>query len=311
MRIGFHRAGNSFLLAFLTTLLLGVSGCAQRHAPLGSPQNPVKMYFVPSGEVDRVMASGSTVAQALTDATGIHFKTAVPMSYAAVIEAMGSTEADIAWLPTFAYVLAHARHGVDVALRTVRFGESQYRAQIIARTDSGIDSLPQLAGKRFAFTDAASAAGYVYPSALLKRMGIELGETFFAKGHPQVVLAVYHGSADAGATFWSPPRPDGTPGDARARVVETVPDVMDKVKIIGFTDWIPNDTVSFRKDFPPAMKEKIVDALLAYAQTEEGKKTLDALYEISGFDRATDGDYEVVRQALASLGKGAEEFLGK
>ena len=58
---------------------------------------------------------------------------------------------------------------------------------------------------------------------------------------------VYQGNVDAGATYWSHDLPDGTPGDARNRVKGQFPDVMEKEKRIGFTDWIYNDPVVIAK----------------------------------------------------------------
>ena len=300
------------ILLILLAIVLVVSGVScKKKAALGSEGNPVKMYFVPSEQVDQVLTSGKAIADYLTKETGYVFKTAVPTSYAAVIEAMGSEEADVAWLATFAYVLANERHGVDVALKTVRFGDHQYRGQLVALADSDINSIEDIAGKSVAFTDAASTSGFIYPSALFEQKGIEIGESFFAGGHPQAILAVHEGKTDIGCTYWSPARPDGSVGDARRAVRETYPDVVEKVKIVGFTDWIPNDTVSFRKEFPAEMREKIVDALLRYTETEEGKTVLDELYSITGLIRSTDADYDVVRNALEALGKSVEDFLGE
>ena len=287
--------------------LLGFTGCQKD--VLGTQDNPVKMYFVPSAEVDQVVTSGSAIAEHLQETTGYVFKTAVPTHYAAVIEAMGTGEADIAWLATFSYLLAHEKYGVDVALKTVRFGDHQYRGQLIAHKDSGIKSIEDVAGKKIAYTDAGSTSGYIYPSALLAQMGIKTGDTFYAGGHPQAVLAVYEGTADVGCTYWSPPRDDGSVGDARRAVRETYPDVVEKVVIIGYTDWIPNDTVSFREGVPAEMRTKIVNALKEYVGTEEGQKVLGDLYNITGLVDATDADYDVVRRSLEALGQPIEAFI--
>ncbi len=84
---------------------------------------------------------------------------------------------------------------------------------------------------------------------------------------------------------------------------------MEKIKIIGFTDWIPNDTVTFRKDFPIEMREKIVQYLLDFAASEEGHNTLVNLLDIDNFIRAQDSDYDVVRQTLNILGTDAAELV--
>ncbi len=294
----------------LAVILLLSLGCTNK-APLGSKKNPIKMYFVPSMEANKVVNSGEAIAANLQKQTGLYFKVAVPTSYAAVIEAMGTGEADVAWLATFAYVLAHEKYGAVVRLSTVRNGLDKYRGQFIARADSKIKSIEDIAGKVVAYTDAASTSGFIYPSAILKSKNIKPREYFFAGGHPQAVLAVYSqpSRADVACTYWSPPDQSGVPQDARLKLIETYPDVLDKVAIIGYTDWIPNDTVTMRKEFPQALQDKIVNALLAYVATPEGKKVMKELYDIDGLNKAADNDYDVVRETLKTMGMNPADFL--
>ena len=291
----------------LITLLFAI-GCV-KEAELGTKKNPIKMYFVPSMEAGKIVTSGQEIADYLTKETGYHFKVAVPTSYAAVIEALGTNETDIAWLATFAYILANEKFGAEVALTTVRKGLEKYRGQFIARSNSDINSLEDIDGKIIAYTDAASASGFIYPSALLAQKKIIPKNSLFAGGHPQAILAVYQGRADVGCTFWSPPGEDGEINDARRAVIDTYPDVVEKIKIIGYTDWLPNDTVTFRKDFPSEMREKIVQTLLDYANTEIGSQTLDDLLDIDNFIRAKDSDYDIVRNTLKALETEASEFI--
>ena len=296
-----------FSLAIITILIL-LSGCGEV-SELGTKKNPIKMYFVPSMEAGKIVTSGQEIADYLHGETGYFFKVAVPTSYAAVIEAMGTKETDIAWLATFAYILANEKYGAEVGLTTVRYGLEKYKGQFIARTDSGIDKLEDIEGKTIAYTDAASTSGYIYPSAILAKKNIKPGRYLFAGGHPQVVLSVYQGNADVGCTFWSPKDEDGNIHDARSAVQETFADVEEKVKIIGFTDWIPNDTVTFRKDFPADMKENIITTLVDYAKTPEGSETLKRLLQINDFVRGNDADYDVVRETLKAIDADAADFL--
>lgn len=277
----------------------------------------IQMYFVPSSEADVVLASGQEIADMLAEQTGYEFEVAVPTSYAAVIEALCAGKADVAWLATFAYVLANDRCGVEAKLTTVRYGSASYRSQIIAlsneeREAMGLDpieSVDDLEGASFAFTDPLSTSGNLFPRAMILDAGIELGEEVFAGGHPQVVLAVYNGDVDAGATYWSPELPDGTIGDARATALETYPDVAEKVKIVTLSDPIPNDTVSFREDLPEEIKENLTQAILDMAESDEGQEMLGELYNITGLVRATDEDYDIVRNMGETLDFNFEEAL--
>ena len=311
---------------------------------LGSAQRPIQIYFVPSVDVNVIVTSGKQIADFLKAQTGLEFEVKVPTSYAATIEAMGVAKGDaIGFIPALPYVLANQKYGVQVGLATVRQGNSWYAAQYIVRADSGIKSLKDLQGKKWAVPSITSTSGYLYPKAQLAREKITPGEVVEAGGHPQAVLAVYNKQVDFATTFFSPPgkqgewkwgdppEPQGTYHvetvsgkkqpfigdlqirDARANVIDTVPDVIEKVKIIALSDQIPNDTVSFVKDFPADLKEKIMDGLIAYSKTEAGQKVLanKDFYDITGFERVKDTFYDPVRNFITMLGIKEDEILKK
>lgn len=304
------------LLVLALALLLGsclsdANRLEKANFELGTKKNPIKMYFVPSMEASTVVTSGEAIADWMHKETGYYFKVAVPTSYAAVIEAMGSYQADIAWLATFAYILAEEKYGAEVKFMTVRNGLNKYCGQFVARTDSGIDSLSHIAGKVIAYTDAASTSGYIYPSAILKREGINPDKYTFAGGHPQTISAVYNGTADVGCTYWSPPDATGKPRDAREKLLETYPDVFEKIKIVALTDSIPNDTVTFRHGLPEEIEARLVKALEKFSKSDEGQGVLHKLYDIDGLTLATDKDYDIVRQTLKTLGMDPKQLFGE
>ncbi len=297
------------LLLLLASCLSDTDRLAKANADLGSKKNPIKMYFVPSMEASSVVTSGEAIGKYLQQETGYHFKVAVPTSYAAVIEAIGAYQADIAWLPTFAYILAKEKYDSQVKFMTIRKGLNKYCGQFVARTDSGIETLEDIAGKVIAYTDAASTSGYIYPSAILQQKGIKPAKYTFAGGHPQAITAVYNGTADVGCTYWSPPDASGIPMDAREKLLQTYPDVFQKIRIVALTDSIPNDTVTFRKKLPAEIEAKLTDALAKFSQSPKGQAIMRELYDIDGLTPATDKDYEVVRKTLKTLGKNPQDFL--
>lgn len=291
-------------------LILSLSACTGERGDLGSAENPVKMFFVPSVDAAALTQNAKVVESYLKEHTPYHYKTAVPASYIAVVEAFGTNRADVAALTTFSYVLAHDKYGAQALLAIRRDGQDTYAGQIIVRTDSGIEKLEDLAGKKFAYVDPASASGYILAAKLFRDRGIKLGETVFARSHDNVVTMVYNRQVDGGATFNTPPA-DGRIQDARSRVLTQFPDVEQQVKILAMTEAIPNEPFVFRKDMPEEMKKAICDALLAFIATEEGKKTFEALYRISELRRVTDADYDVVRKMLEELQLDASELVKK
>lgn len=311
---------------------------------LGSKERPIQLYFVPSVDVSVIVASGKKIADFLKAQTGLEFEVKVPTSYAATIEAMGVAKGDaMGFIPAMPYVLANQKYGVQVGLAVVRQGNSWYATEYIARADSGIKSLKDLQGKKWAVPSITSTSGYLYPKAQLTREKITPGEIVEAGGHPQAVLAVLNKQVDFATVFFSPwgnqgdwkwgdpVEPTGKfhietvngkkqafigdyqLRDARCNVIDQYPDVIEKVKIIALSDQIPNDTVSFVKDFPEDIKTKIMDGLIAYSKTDEGKSVLanKDFYDITGFEKVKDTFYDPVRNLITMLGIKEDEILKK
>lgn len=296
-------------LCLVISLLLSV-GCKSEKSEIGSKDNPLKMYFVPTEDTDGMLLSAEQIAVYLMKHIsqdlygkneGFYIKAAVPNSYIAVVEAFGTARADFAAINTYSfYILKRKKkYDAEAIVRILRGkAEKTYKAQIIARTDSKINSLNDLNGKKFAYTDPASTAGYIVPSIFLKEKGIKLGETVFAQRHDNVVSMVYQGQVDAGATYHSVDNPDGTPNDARTRVITQFPDVLEKVKIVSFTGEIPNAPwilrTSIYKDKKKyeTLKKSLSEGMLAYAQDKEGSVALAKLYGISGLVLSNDNEFD-------------------
>ncbi len=289
-------------LLYLSPIIAFVIAISIRQAnegSLGSYSNPIRFYFTPSVDANTISFNAKVLTDYLHNKTGYYFTTAVPASYIAVVEAFGTDKVDVAAINTFSYLMANAKYGAEARLRVVRAGQTSYCGQIITRTDTGIDSLSDLNGKSFAFVDPSSTSGYILPKALFENMGIKIGQTVFAMQHPNVVTMVYQRQVDAGACYYAPPdSKTGAIMDARARILRQFPDVGSKVKIIGFTQYIPNDPIVFRKNLSSSMKDAITYALLEFVETPEGKKAWEDIYDVTGLVPTNDHDYDILRELL-------------
>jgi phosphonate transport system substrate-binding protein len=273
-------------------------------AKLGTEKNPLIWSFVPSGEMERVAAGAESVADLIEAETGLVIDTNVATEYAGVIEAMCSdpVEAHMGSLATFAYILASKKGCAEVALVSVRYGSPSYNGQIIARTDSGITELSQLAGKTFCRPDPLSTSGWIIPSLDLAAAGVDpdtgLAEVVDAGSHDAVVAAVYNGDCDAGATFV----------DARSSIEEDYPDVKEVVAVIHTSVDIPNDGLQFASSVPQDIRDQVVNALLKIADTEEGKEALDTAYQWTALEKHGDEFYDPFRQLLDAAGVDVEKL---
>ena len=332
------------IVLMLSALSVSIQAVAAQ-GDLGTDANPIEVFFVPSVEAQVITTGGKVMADALEKATGLKYKVEVPTSYAATVEAMcAAPGSSIGFIPAAGYVIANKRCGVQVAEAAVRNGWNVYCSEYIVRRDSDIYTFGDLAGKSWAYPDAASTSGYIVPAVELKQAGITPGKEISAGGHNQVVQAVYNGDADFGTTFFSPPLVPGAPWaigdspepydltvdqssisedgkklmvgklqilDARANIRDTAKDVIEKVRILRISAAIPNDTLSFGKDFPPDLKEKILTALEAFSKTDDWKTSIGStdFYGWSGIAPVTDAAYDGVRARFDLLGLTEEDVF--
>ena len=285
----------------LTVFLVLLCGCTHKRSELGTADNPIKFYFVPSVDVRLLEDTSKALKTYLEAHTPWKYKISIPQSYIAIVEAFGTNRADIASLNTYGYIIAHEKYGVEARLMTERFGDRVYQAQFLARSDSGIKKIEDINGKKMAFVDPASISGYLLPLKYLNDHHIKPKETVFAMKHDNVVTMVYQGQVDAGVTFYSPPN-EGQIQDARRLVKAQFPDVEQKVKIIGLSSDIPNDPIIFRKDMPEEMKQKICIEMIKFAKTIDGQRVLKQLSSVTGLVPTTDKDYDETRAAVKALG---------
>ncbi|MEO0562694.1 MAG: phosphate/phosphite/phosphonate ABC transporter substrate-binding protein [Chloroflexota bacterium] len=335
------------LLSTLFVAMLALSGIVvgAQDAELGTPENPIQVYFVPSAEAQTLIEGGEVLAEALEEATGLSFEVSVPTSYAATVEAMCADPANsMGFIPAAGYVIGNERCGIEVYAAAVRFGWPFYWAQYIVSRDSDIYVLGDLEGRSWAYPDSASTSGFIVPSVELQALGIEPGEQVEAGGHNQAVLAVYNGDAEFATTYFSPPL---TPGagwsvddlpepydltveesfvtdegrlfvgdtrilDARSAVVEQAPDVVDEIRVVAISDPIPNDTMSFGEGFSQELRMEIYDALVAFSETEawaESALGADDGYSWTSLSLVDDSAFDSVRLQFEILGLTEEDIF--
>jgi len=283
----------------------------------GTADKPLVMALAPSANTTELMAGGEAIAAQLTALTGYVITTTVPTNYAALVEAMGSGNAQIGWLPTVPYIVAYEKGYATVGLVTLRNGADHYAFEFIvnqARIDNGTfisfydaatstdtadaaTALAQFAGKRPCYTDPLSSSGYLVPAGLLASLNISTKAGAWVQGHPTVVKSIYlspNGEiCDFGAAYV----------DARTSVTTDMPDVNDKVTIVYVSDpIIPNDTVSFATTLPADVRQNLVNALLTIASTPEGLTLLkNGGYSIGGLQAVDDSFYDQYRVYLESI----------
>lgn len=300
----------------IAVLLLGVItaislfACTKRSGTVGTNENPIRFYFMPlKGEA--VFAKNSAVIKKfLEENTGLTIQPVNSPDFVTIINAFGNNQADMAFMNTLGYLMARDWAKAEAQLLML-YGDV-YRTnhgEILARVNSPINSPTDLAGKTIAFADPFSTSGYLYPLKFLHDHNIKPAKTLFAGSHKKAVEMLYSGEADAAATYHTRPASDGQERDARMELISEHPDIVDKIKIVALTDEIPNGPIAFSRKLPVEIKSKLIGALIAFARTEEGRKVLMDLYNVTGLALASDTDYNSVQDVLKRLGKSIEEVV--
>lgn len=301
----------------------GSSGSAAAVACAGTSDEsaaaPTKLTLalVPSGDATKLVESVKPLAAALSSRLGIPVEGVVTADYQAAVEAIGSNQAQIGMLPSLQMSQACDKYGAVPALQTLRKGKSTYAAQMFTNdpgkycadtpktgangmlycngTDTGtgpagLDSVSKIKGAKVAMLSAASPAGYIFPVAAMQNAGVSLDDVTPVKvtANDASVLAVYKGDAEVGFSYW----------DARSVVQKDNPDVGSKVVVFALTKEIPNDGMSITGKLSSEWQKKISAAMLDYAGTDDGVKTLTAIYQITGM-KAADIEALAATQATA------------
>ncbi|RCW41527.1 phosphate/phosphite/phosphonate ABC transporter substrate-binding protein [Paenibacillus prosopidis] len=259
------------------------------------------VQFVPSQNADTLEAKAKPLEQLLSDKLGIPVEVSISTDYNTIIEAMASKKVDIGFLPPTAYVLAKEKGAAEVILQAQRFGVQDdtgaptdqlvdfYKSMIIVKKDSDIKSIADLKGKKIAYQNVTSSAGFVWPAGLLLENSLDplkdvSGVT--VKGHDQGVIAVLNGDVDAAAIFQ----------DARNVVSKDYPTVFEDTRVLEFTAPIPNDTISVRSDMNAEWVEKIQTAFIDIGMDEAGHAIIKEIYSHEGYVKSEDSIFDIVRQ---------------
>ncbi|KMK74734.1 phosphate/phosphite/phosphonate ABC transporter substrate-binding protein [Alkalihalobacillus pseudalcaliphilus] len=259
----------------------------------GDGDGPIVLGFVPSTDSDRIADSIEPLVERLEEELGRDVEGRVMTNFSGLVEAMGNDQVHIGFIPAFGYVQVTERYDqVEVFAKSIRHGESTYRAQYTVRADSGIESLEDLEGKIWAFADQGSTSGYLFPAAqFMDDYGVTDLDSYFggqiqAGSHDASLITVLEGDADFATTF----------EDARTNIVEDYPEAMDELVQLDFTDAIPNDTISANTNLLSEEEiEEIKSIFLSFNEDEEMIAVMDEVYNWTGLDEASHDEYEIVR----------------
>lgn len=212
-------------------------------------------------------------------------------SYQDHLDFVGANNADIAYLGPVSYVKIRARYGPIPLLAKLEVNDRPFfHGMIIARADSGLETLGDLKGKRFAFGDPNSTMSHIVPRALLAEAGIQVGDLGgydFLNSHHNVALAVMGGYFDAGAV-------------KEEVFYEFAPR---GIRMLAKSPPVPEHLFVARRDLSPDLIDKIQKALHRVAASADGKAICSSIKgDVTGLVAVNDKDYDSLRRLMEFVG---------
>mgnify|MGYP005843979623 CR=1 FL=1 len=196
-------------------------------------------------------------------------------TYREISELLLEGRLDAAWTCGFPFV----RHADDFRLLAVPLfqGAPYYRSYLIVpERDRDTTGWRDLKGAVFAYSDPDSNSGWLVPQVRLRELGHQprryFGRSFFTWSHRNVVQAVADGLAEAGAV-------DGYVWETLARVA---PELQARTRVVARSERFGFPPLVAPKVLEPARFQRLRQALLGMADSEEGRRLLERL-NLDGF----------------------------
>ncbi len=285
-------------ILFVLLCLALFSGCKKEEAQSAAtpkPQRSILIGLIPEQNLFRQIERYEPVAQYLGERTGLQVKLTVLPRYGNIIDHFVEERMDGAFFGSFTYCLAHAKLGVRVVARPESIdGASSYRGYIFVRKDSAISSAAQMQGKRFAFVDRATTAGYLLPMAYFQRHHFDhrqLRETYYSGTHEDTIYDVLNRKADVGAA-------KNTVFD---RLAQADPRISRELRVLESSPDVPENALALRRDLDESVQTALAKALLEMQNDARGRAVLQA-FGASRFIVTTEEDYEPVYRYARQVG---------
>lgn len=214
-------------------------------------------------------------------------------NYREIVDLILGGKLDFAWICGYPYV----RHRRELKLVAVPLwhGKPLYQSYLIVPADDlRSQSLIDLRGKIFAYSDPDSNSGYLYPRYLLTTHGENpanfFSRTFFTWAHRKVVEVVGVGLANGGAV-------DGYVWEALAI---SHPKLTGATRIVERSPLLGHPPIVARPNIPPRELEPFRAALVTMAQDTQGAELLRQLH-LDGFAEATPALYDDIARMAKTV----------
>lgn len=276
-----------YLWILAVLLLAGCSNGKADYIPKGEKvanekRDRLVLGIMPSLPPTKLYTKFQPLADYLTRKTGKEVVVSTAPNFQEYIVRLQKGDYELILPNPYQYIMVSKAPGYEPM---AKISGVPFKGFIVVRKDSGIESINDLKGRKIAYPDPSALAATMQVRAYLKRNGIDperdINESY-AASQDSVIFGVYQRLFDAAGTW--------------PEALEAIPDdIRRELKILAETETLPHRPIAVRADVAPEISEKIRAALLGIKDDPEGRKLLASL-GYSGFEGATDSDYDKVRE---------------
>jgi len=217
-------------------------------------------------------------------------------SYGEIESALLEGRCHVAWSPPIVCARIESAGGI-VALRSMRYGSTTYRAVLLCRASDRIDLKtlgdPGARRLRAAWVDEWSMGGCILPRYYLRSRGLELERILSQEkllgSYDACFRAVLDGEADLTSSY-ATRRGLGYIDLCGDRAVE--------LRALAYTDESPNDGVALSPMLRKEEAESLRRTLIELLTTERAGDLLSSGFDVNGFDQPPPGTYSALLSLL-------------
>lgn len=288
-----------------------LAGCTPKATPPSDGSSGVLKFSIVAPEsASSLETFWRPIIADMEKATGLKIEPYIGANYTALVEAMRFKQTHFGWFTNLSGLEAIRRADGEVFARTFDpGGDDGYNSVILVPSKSKTtleDILRCDKTLNFGIGDAKSTSGTLAPKTyLFSPKGIDIQtcfKTLKSANHNTNLVGVANGVLDAATGNSTSLRLQRERDVERAAKGE--PTLGDKVRVVWTSPRLPEDPIVWRKDLDPAIKEKLRQFFLTYAQGEgpeaERQRGLLAKISIGGFKPADDNHLLRVREMEAT-----------
>jgi phosphonate transport system substrate-binding protein len=288
-----------------------LAGCSRQPPPPSNGSSGVLKFSIVAPESASSLESfWRPIIVDMEKATGLKIEPYIGANYTALVEAMRFKQTHFGWFTNLSGLEAIRRADGEVFARTFDpTGDDGYNSVILvpASSKTTLEDILRCDRKlNFGIGDAKSTSGTLAPKTyLFSPKGIDVQtcfKTLKSANHNTNLVGVANGVLDAATGNTTSLRLQRERDVERAAKGE--PTLGDKVRVVWTSPRLPEDPIVWRKDLDPAVKEKLRQFFLTYAQGEgpeaERQRGLLAKISIGGFKPADDNHLLRVREMEAT-----------